>query len=177
MIFMLPLFAEMITYLADDHFIKITNTDDFPQLSEETRDILKNYGLPGKEGITQDIVTTGQLSWYKPHLVEIGYLKYKDLGPRYCIDLENNERVVYIKENGEISPVNSSLRKFLECKYAITWYYQTIEFPEKYGEFYENDNHIKYGKVFRELLDKVEPGIERFPYWEFQIIEKELGVN
>lgn len=172
-----PSLPEMITYLADDHFIKITNTDDFPQLSEETRDILKNYGLPGKEGTTQDIVTTGKLSWYKPHLVEIGFLKYKDLGPKYCIDLEHNERIVFVDHEGEISPVNTSLRKFLECKYTVVWYYETIESSEKYGPFFENDNHIKYAKVFREMLNKVEPGIEHFPYWEELIFEKELGVN
>ena len=167
---------EMVEFLSTDHFIKITNTADFPQLSSETREILKTLGLPSSDGSYPDLISTGKLKLFKPRIIEIGFLKIPELGVKFCIDLENNEQIIVYDTNNTITKVNSSLKKFIECKYTMARYYREIEFPEKHGPYYENENYKKYAKILRKMLNEVEPGIENYPGWEMELFEKELGV-
>ena len=169
---------EMVEFLSTDHFVKITNTADFPQLSSETREILKTLGLPSSGGSYPDLISTGKLSLFKPGIIEIGFIKNSVFGIKYCIDLNNNEQIIRYDTNTKtdnIAIVNKSLKKFIECKYTMAHYYYTIEFPEKHGPYYENENYKKYAKILRKMLNEVEPGIENYPTWEMELFEKELG--
>lgn len=169
---------EIVTLLEQDNFLKITNTEAFPELSQETKNILKNYGLPTDEyGTYPRIVTDGTLKRFNSNLIEIGTLKgYEDF-PKYCIDISDGEKIIsYDVTTHEIRIVNSSLRKFLECKYTMAYYYKNIEFAKKYGNYNQGDNHKKYAKILRDMLNKVEPNIEQYETWEDELFQKELGV-
>jgi len=169
---------EMVEFLSTDHFIKITNTAEFPQISSETKEILKTYGLPSIErGSYPNIVSIGKLFLNSSNLIEIGIFPNVDPIPKYYIDISNDERIIYYNPfSNETTVVNSSLKKFIECKYTMARYYKEIEFPKIHGPYYENENYKKYAKILRKMLNEVEPGIENYPTWEMELFEKELGV-
>lgn len=164
--------AQIVEFLKEDNFTKFTNVDDFPNLDDETKDILKNYGIPNKEwGCYPRITNDGKLKKVDDNLVEFS-LNWVD--DKYCID-KQTKKIMFINEDSKkISQVNSSLKKFLECKYTMAYYYSEIEFKEKYGNYWEN--RMKYVSILRDMLNEVEPGIENYPIWEEEIMEKELGV-
>ena len=110
---------EMVEFLSNHQFVKITNTADFPELSNDTTTILKNFGLPSLAGRSYpDIVSTGKLTRFKPRIIEIGFLTIPELGVKFCIDLDNNEQIIISDtEANSITVVNKSLKKFIECKY------------------------------------------------------------
>ncbi len=166
---------QQVALLNSDKFVKYTNTDYFTELSEETKGFLKTYGLPCNDfGTYPNFMSDGKLKKFSPDLIEIGLSNTKD---KYCIDISNNERVVFYDiDNQEIDIVNSSVQKFLECRYVMAYYYQEIEFKKRYGEYYEYLNYKKYAKILRDMLNDVEPGIENFPTWEEELFQKELGV-
>ena len=167
---------EIVTLLERDKFLKITNTEAFPELSQETKNILKNYGIPTEEyGTYPRIVTDGTLKRFKNNLIEFGIFPVME--DKYCIDIADGEKIVsYDVSTKEIRIVNSSLQKFLECKYTMAYYYRNIEFAKKYGDYNEGKNHLKYAKILREMLNKVEPNIEQYETWEDELFQKELGV-
>jgi hypothetical protein len=166
----------IVKLLERDKFLKVTNTEDFPELSQETRNILKNYGLPTYEyGTYPRIVTDGKLKRFTNDLIEIGIFPVME--DKYCIDISDGEKVVsYDLPTQEIRVVNSSLKKFLECKYTMAYYYRNIEFAKKYGDYNEGNNHKKYAKILRDMLNEVEPNIEQYETWEDELFQKELGV-
>jgi hypothetical protein len=54
--------SDMIDYLKDEEFIKIENLNEFPDIGEEDRYILQNFGLPTYElGSIPTIVSDGKL--------------------------------------------------------------------------------------------------------------------
>ena len=167
---------EIVTLLETDKFLKITNTDAFPELSQETKNVLKNYGIPTDEyGTYPRIVTDGTLKRFKDNLIEFGIFPVME--DKFCIDVSDGEKVVFFDTyTQKIDVVNSSLQKFLECKYTMAYYYRNIEFAKKYGDYNEGKNHLKYAKILREMLNKVEPNIEQYETWQDELFQKELGV-
>ena len=167
---------QMIDYLGKGRFVKFTNTNDFPELSEEVRSFLRNYGLDIDQRNGYPILMTdGKLKQFKDGLVEIGIFPDLKLVPKYCIEVSSG-KVVFSDpyENDEIDIINTSLERFLACKYTMAYYYREIEFKKKYGEYYLNNR--KYAKILRDMLNEVEPGIENFPTWQDELFQKELGV-
>ena len=66
-----------------------------------------------------------------------------------CIDISDGGKVVfYDSSTQETSVINSSLRKFLECKYTMAYYYKNIEFAKKHGDYNEGDNHKNTQKYY-----------------------------
>lgn len=163
---------EQISYLGKERFIKYTNTEDFPELSLETRHFLKQYGL-FSHGF-DNFYTDGKIKRFKENLLEIGVNRIDD---KYCIDVKTGNIIIYDIRDNSITIYNSSVQRFQEVRYTIIYYYSKVE-NKLYGNFYKNNNHIKYAKKFREMLNEVEPtGIENFVPWEEEIYQKELGVH
>lgn len=162
--------------MKEDNFLKIVNTESFPELSQETKNIFKNYGLPTDEyRAYPHIVTDSTLKRFKSNLIEIGI--FPAMNDKCCIDIADREKIVfYDVTTREIRIVNSSLRKFLECKYTMAYYYKNIEFAKKYGDYNEGKNHLKYAKILRDMLNKVESNIEQYETWQDELFQKELGV-
>jgi hypothetical protein len=165
-----------IDWYEADEFVRFTNTDSFPQLSEQTRDILKNYGLPNREfGNYPRMETDGLIKPFQHGVFEVAL--FPGLTHKYCIDTNHNDRFfLWNTQEKRIATINSSLLKFFECKYVMAWYWENIEMPDKYGEYFVDDNNKKYARVLREMLEKVEPDIENYIIWENLLSEKELGV-
>ena len=152
---------QQVTFLKNDKFVKYTNTDEFSELSEETKDFLKTYGLPCNDfGTYPNFMSDGKLKKFSPDLIEIG--------------LSNTKVVFYDLDTKEIDIVNSSVQKFLACRYVMAYYYKEIEYKKKYGDYYPNNK--KYAQILREMLNEVEPDIENFPTWQDELFQKELGV-
>lgn len=155
--------------------VKYSNTDDFPELSPETANFLKNNGVYSYKWGVPRLLTDGILRYFRGNLIEIGSQPILD-DHKYCIDTATQNVVLYTAYNNEISIVNSSIETFLRSQYTFIYYSMEIE-GEKYGEFYEDENYKKYAKLLREMLNEVEPsGIQNFILWEEKIHEKELGV-
>lgn len=160
--------------LKRDKFIKVTNVNEFPELSVENKLILENYGLPSnKFGSYPIIISDGKLKKTTTGLIEIGTYQTNS---KYYIDPSNGQIKYYDSDSGEYDVVNTSLHKFLECKYTIAIYYTTIEFPQKYGNYNLDDNNLKYTKILRDMLNGVEPEIENYETWNDYLFQKELGV-
>jgi hypothetical protein len=165
-----------VDFYEADEFVRFTNTDSFPQLSEQTRHILKNYGLPGIKAYSYPSITTdGWIRPFQPGIFEVA--TFPDLGHKYCLDTSQHERFfLWDIKTGYIATINSSLLKFFECLYVTVWYLHNIEATKKYGVYMLNGNHKKYASVLREMLEKVEPGIKNYEIWEDLLSEKELGI-
>jgi hypothetical protein len=162
-----------VKYLGEENFVKFTNTKDFPGLSAETADFLKNIGVYSERYGLPSINTNGVLKQFKSNLIEFGTSR---IDHKYCIDIATQNIIHYdIDDNSQVI-LNSSLKTLLMVQYIIIYYYREIE-GKKYGPFYQNNNHKKYAKEFRRLLNMAEPtGIEKFIPWEQEIFQKELGV-
>lgn len=163
---------QMINYLGRDRFVKFTNTDAFPELSNEVRNYLKNYGLDTEEyDAYPRLMTDGKLKEYKDGLIEVGKNVVDDI---YYIEVSTGKLYMYDIDNSNARLINTSLERFLACKYTMAYYYREIEFKKKYGEYYLNNK--KYAQILRNMLNEVEPGIENFPTWQDELFQKELGV-
>lgn len=164
---------QQVNYLGTDKFVKITNTNEFPELSEELKDFLKNTGVYSNKKSYPFLVCNGKLKKYNETLVQFGT---EVLDTPFCIDVSNNERIVSFDLEGNMDIDNSSIQKYISWKYVFKYYYQEIEFIEKYGKYYDNLNYKKYAQILRDMLNEVEPGIENFPTWQEELFQKELGV-
>lgn len=163
---------QMINYLGRERFVKFTNTDAFPELSNEVRLFLKNYGLYSHQRYGYPrLITDGKLKKFKDNLIEVGINRVDD---KYCIEVSTGNLVFFDIDTKEISLINSTLEKFIGCKYTMAYYYREIEFKKKYGEYYLNNK--KYAQILRDMLNEVEPGIQNFPMWQEELFQKELGV-
>jgi hypothetical protein len=163
---------QMINYLGRDRFVKFTNTDAFPELSNEVRLFLKNYGLYSHQRYGYPrLMTDGKLKKYKDSCIEVGKNVVDDI---YYIEATTGKLFMYDIDNSNARLINTSLERFLACKYTMAYYYREIEFKKKYGEYYLNNK--KYAQILRNMLNEVEPGIENFPTWQDELFQKELGV-
>ena len=167
---------EILEFLGQQNFVKFSNTDDFTQLSSSVRKFLKETGVYSSKNTYPPVVTHGNLKQFSGDLVQFGESDILSEKDKYCIDTSQNERIVFFNvRTKEIKVVNSSLKKFLECRYTMAYYYKE-KAKEKYGPYYQNMNYLKYAKKLRSMLDAVEPGIEKYNTWENELFSKELGV-
>jgi hypothetical protein len=164
---------QQVNYLGANKFIKISNADDFPELSNELKEFLKNTGIFSDSKNYPFLVCKGKLKRYKDNFIQFGA---GVLDIPFCIDISNNERIVSFDLEGNMSIDNSSIKSYIACNYVLRYYYKEIEFTEKYGEYYKNNNHKKYAQILRDMLNEVEPGIENYPTWQDELFQKELGV-
>lgn len=166
---------EQIAYITKDFgtFVKFTNTEDFPELSETTRSFLKNYGVYSYEKGYPPLVTDGILKKLDNDLIQIG--KFHELnGKFYCINSETSQIVGYETSKNRIYIINSSIQKYIETLYTYKLFSWEIEGEEVLGEYWEN--HEKYAKKLQEMLETVEPNIMEYPTWGIQVEERFLGV-
>jgi hypothetical protein len=116
-------------------------------------------------------MTDGKLKKYKDSCIEVGKNVVDDI---YYIEATTGKLFMYDIDNSNARLINTSLERFLACKYTMAYYYREIEFKKKYGEYYLNNK--KYAQILRNMLNEVEPGIENFPTWQDELFQKELGV-
>lgn len=169
-------FEEKIKYIAKfkgfGEFIKFTNVDDFLSLDNETKSILKNIGVYSyKQG---RLITDGKLKKIDEHKIQFGKSPYIDTV--YFIDISKNNKIFGLDySDKEIFPVNSSLKKYIECFFTMRYYSVEIEGEEIYGEYFENQNYVKYGAKLKEMFLEIEPNIMELS-WASEVIERNLGV-
>lgn len=157
--------------IGKEKFVTFSNVDEFPQLSAETADLLKNYGVPNSDKMYPFLTTDGMLKTVNSRLVQIG----EDIvGEPFCIDTENDQFVLYTPDDQAVTTNNSSFKKYLETFYAFNKYNREVEFLEIFGKYW--DNHKTYARKFREMLEEVEPDIMTYEIWYVQWHEKDLGV-
>ncbi len=164
---------EKIEYIGQDKFVKFTNTDDFPQLSNKLRTFLKDIGIFSYSKGYPYLLTDGKLVQFDKNLIQFGKLRI--LGDPFCIDISNNERIVgYDLKDKSIDIINTSLEKYIECLYILRYYTNEIEGTEKFGPYYKN--HKKYAKELLKMFEKIEPKTMELPTWGGRIEEMDLGV-
>ncbi len=152
--------------------VTFTNSDDFLELSIESRGFLKTYGLMNYEYTMPPLLTDGILKKYNNNLIQIGIDNVDQL---YCIDTNTDEFVLIDLKNKK-HIINSSIIKFIESKYVLKKFSIEIEEKEIYGKYWENENYKKYAKKLKELFLEVEPNIMEYDIWSNQVLERELGV-
>lgn len=158
-------------YIGKNFFIKFSNTEDFPELSDETTKILKVYGLINHERIYPFLTTDGVLKRVNDHLVQVGV----DLvGKPFCIDTTSDQLVLFNTKTNITKVTNSSIKKHLETKYTCLKYDDEIEDPQIYGKY--EDNHLTYANKLKEMLVAIEPDVMSYEIWYAHVHEKELGV-
>ena len=171
---MIPI-KEQIDYIKKDEitrniFVKYTNVDDFPELSESTREILKKYGLPSYEWYFPPLITDGKIRKLSNSLLLLG--ENKIIREKYCIEIPT-QRYITLSGNGEKTLINTSIEKFIETDYLLSKYTDEIENKKIFGPYWEN--HEKYAKALQKLLEEAEPQIMETT-WANQIDERFNGV-
>lgn len=162
---------EKIKYLGKDKFVKFSNTDEFPELTTETKDFLANHGVYSNDKGYPYLTTSGVLKKRSDQLIEIGI---GIVGDPFCINVETDEVVGYELESGETDVINKSINKYVETLYALYYHSDEIEGKETLGEYW--GNHKKYAQSLRTMLEEVEPNIMEYETWYVQVHEMELGV-
>jgi hypothetical protein len=165
--------SDMIDYLKDEEFIKVENINEFPELGEEEKSMLQNFGLPtDRWGSVPCIISDGKLKKYGEGLIELGLSR---VGCKYLLDTKSKQILFNPKDESELIPVNSSLRQLLACRYAKRKYYHEVEGEEKFGPYHQNPK--KYAEALRAMLMEADPGIKTYAFWQEILLEKELGVH
>ena len=164
---------EKIEYIGIDKFVKFTNTDDFPQLSESLRTLLKEVGVFSYSKGYPHLLTDGKLVQFDKNLIQFG--KFKILDYPFCIDSANNERIVGLNlEDKTFRIINTSLEKYIECLYVLRYYTNEIEGVEKFGAYYKNRK--KYAKELLKMYQTIEPKAMEYPTWGGRIEQMEAGI-
>ena len=165
--------AEKIEYIGSDKFVKFTNVDDFPQLSNTLRTFLKEVGIYCNRKGYPYLHTDGKLIQFDKNLIQFG--KSHIMENPFCIDISNKERIVgYDLKTKSIDIINTSLDKYIECLYATYYFSNEYEGKEKLGVYYKN--HKKYAEELKKIFEKIEPKAMEFPTWGGLIYEMDLGV-
>jgi hypothetical protein len=163
---------EKIEYIGKDNFVKFTNTEDFPQLSNKLKIFLKDIGIYSNRKGYPYLTTDGKLKKFNDTLIQIGE---GIVGYPYCIDISNKERIVgYDLKDKSLYNVNASIEKYIECLYTTYYFSDEFESKEKFGAYHEN--HKKYAKELLKMFEKIEPKAMELPTWGGLIEEMESGV-
>lgn len=163
---------EKIKFIGRDKFVKYTNTDEFPELSEEVRNFLKNIGIYSNEKGYPYLTINGKLKKFKENCIQFGE---GHVGTIYYIDILDGERIKGHDEDEDYtSLINSSILKYINCLYALYYYTDEIEDKEIYGEYWKN--HKKYAAKLKELFEEYEPNIEKYSTWAGRVEEMDLGI-
>ena len=109
-------FEDKIKYIAKfkgfGEFVKFTNVDDIPELDDETKNILKNYGVYSYH--QGRLITDGKLIKIDDTKIQFGKSPWVEV--LYYIDISKNNAIFgHIKSENRSFPVNTSLKKYLEC--------------------------------------------------------------
>jgi len=164
---------EKVEYIGKDKFVKFTNTDDFPKLSNNLKKILKEVGVYSYRKGYPYLLTDGKLVQFDKNLIQFG--KSHIMENPFCIDISNKERIVgYDLKDKSIDIINTSLEKYIDCLYILQYYTNEIEGKEKFGPYYKN--HKKYAKELLIMFEKIEPKAMEYPTWGGRIYEMDLGV-
>ncbi|MGB6093435.1 MAG: hypothetical protein WBF83_06720 [Moheibacter sp.] len=163
---------EKIDYIGRDKFVKITNTEEFPDLSKDLRELLKEIGIYSNRKGYPYLTTDGKLKRFNDSLIQFGE---GVVGDPFCIDIKNKEKIVgYDLDSKNIRLINTSIVKYIECIYELRYYTNEIEGFEKFGPYHKN--HKKYAKEFQKMLEKIEPKAMEYPTWGGRVYEMDLGV-
>jgi hypothetical protein len=163
---------QKIDYIGRDKFVKFTNTNEFPKLSEKLRKFLSEVGIYSDRKGYPYLTTDGKLKQFNESLIQIGE---GIVGDPFCIDISNKESIIgYNLDNKNIRKINTSLEKYIECLYITYYFSDEYEGKEKLGVYYKN--HKKYAVELQKMLEAVEPKSMEFPTWGGMIYEMSLGV-
>ena len=168
-------FEEKIKYIDKDKgfgkFVKFTNVEDFPKLDNETKSILKNYGVYSYH--QGRLITDGKLIKIDDTKIQFGKSPWVEV--LYYIDISKNNAIFgHIKSENRNFPVNNSLKKYIECLFIMRYYSVEIEGEEIFGEYYENQNYKKYAAKLKEMFLEIEPNIMKTS-WSSEVLEREIG--
>lgn len=166
---------EQIDYIIKDDisgntFVKYTNVEEFPEIEETTRKILKHHGLPNDEWSFPPLLTDGKIRKLSNSLLMVG--ENKIIEKKYCIEIPS-QRFITLSGNGKKRLINTSIEKFIEVNYLLCKYTDEIEDKNIFGSYWEN--HEKYAKALQKLLEESEPQIME-TIWGNQIDERFNGV-
>jgi hypothetical protein len=93
----------------------------------------------------------------------------------YYIDVSKNNAIFgHIKSENRSFPVNTSLKKYLECLFVMYYFSEEIEGEEIFGEYYINENYKKYAAKLKEMFFEIEPDIMKTS-WSSEVLEREIG--
>ncbi|MEZ4854687.1 hypothetical protein [Flavobacterium sp.] len=168
-------FEEKIKYIDKDkgfgEFKKFTNVDDFPKLDGETKSILKTYGVYSYH--QGRLITDGKLIKIDDTKIQFG--KSPWINTFYFIDTSKGNKVFgFDKSDKEIFPVNTSIKKYIECLFVMYYFSEEIEGEEIFGEYYVNENYKKYAAKLKEMFLEIEPSIMETS-WSSEVLEREIG--
>jgi hypothetical protein len=149
------------------------DTDQFPELSEATRMLLKDVGLFHAPGDYPYLHINNELVRLNDSLICIG--KNRVDNP-VCIDPSDDEKVILYRSGESKVVINTSIRRFLETQYIFYYYYSEIEFKELLGAYREDENRLKYTQILKDMLLRVEPELMQFNFWSEHILDMETGI-
>ena len=92
---------EKVDYIIQDglgKFVKYTNTEEFTELSLDTRNFLKEFGLYSYKYDFPPLFTNGRLEKINEKYIKVGQ---EDLGNAFCIDIDTGR------------PIEPSFKRFI----------------------------------------------------------------
>ena len=93
----------------------------------------------------------------------------------YYLDVSKNNAIFgHIKSENRSFPVNTSIKKYLECLFVMYYFSEEIEGEEIFGEYYVNENYKKYAAKLKEMFLEIEPNIMKTS-WSSEVLEREIG--
>ncbi len=164
-------FEQKINYIERENFVRFTNCHAFADISSELKMFLQETGFYSDKMAYPYFTATGTLQSVSPKIIELASNR---IGRKLCIDLNNNERlVVFNPQDGEVTVVNSNLKNYIECLYAMRYFSEEIEGEDVFGDY--DTNAKKYARKLLELFNVIEGDIRSFPLWYIQVHEREIG--
>lgn len=164
-------FEQKVNFLKRDKFIRATNTGSFNDLTSETKSLLSEIGVYSDELNYPYLIANKMLERFDERYIQFGV---SDIGIRFCIDMQDNEKIVGIDEEVGVLPINTSLKAYIECLYCLYYYSREIEGKNILGNYYTNRR--RYAQKLLEMFNEVEGDITKFSIWDVQVRERDLGV-
>jgi hypothetical protein len=159
---------QKIHFLGTDKFVKFPNIDSLEGLTSQTSRFLSQYGVySNKKGYPYVTIT-------HPEKISTDYIKLGETHTKssLCIDIGNNDRIILLDDDGA-TLVNSNVKTYIECLYALYYFSKEIEWKNTLGEY--SLHRKKYAQSLLEMFNEIEGNIENFPIWHVQVYERELG--
>lgn len=181
---------KMIEYFGD-RLVKPAMSEEvlkiLPKISPTNQKFLFEVGLP------EHTTYAGRYIPYKDlELINNQFLKlYTRKGVEHfyfeCLNIETNNISFFINYEEEFVEhyLNKDLEAYLMYVKAIEEFKRDFIDPEKYGSYWRNDNHEKYAKHLKQLLEAIDEslypnekekyGVEKSSVWMPMLNEMDEG--
>ncbi len=159
---------QKVQFLGTDKFVRFNNIESLAGSNSQTSRFLSQYGVySNKKGYPYVTIT-------HPEKISSDYIKLGETHTKssLCIDIGNNDRIVLLDDDG-VTLVNSGIKTYIECLYALYSFSREIEWKNLLGEY--ATNRKKYANRLLEMFNEIEGDIKQFPIWYVQVYERELG--